>query len=184
MHWIKLRNANCFRFCVGSLAAQWIITKARAITSAFMGTYIRGFLCRGFQTPSRSDWTGPADCSSETEAAWSPGEGGKKESIKKTWKYEGLSKEAVLVTWPPYWRASAHLFWRINWIISNLISLTRANKLLPLDVFSGRKISLPWIESTLCHFLTWIIEHASGLTVKHDKKCFRHLLALPKNKAL
>lgn len=35
-------------------------------------THVPGFLCRGFQTPSRSDWTGPAGCSSETEAAWSP----------------------------------------------------------------------------------------------------------------
>lgn len=95
MHWIKLRNANCFRFCVGSLAAEWIITKARAITSAFMGTYIRGFLCRGFQTPSRSDWTGPADCSSETEAAWSPGEGGKKESIKKRGNMRDYPKKLI-----------------------------------------------------------------------------------------
>lgn len=26
----------------------------------------------------------------------------KRRALKKTWKYEGLSKEADLVTWPPY----------------------------------------------------------------------------------
>lgn len=129
----------------------------------FMGTYILGFLCRGFQTPSRSDWRGPAGCSSETAAVWSPA--GRKDGSFKQPGNVGLKKQVRptgRLPDVPYSEASPKLTLTAFQCRAKEWLVNRNHRKTILFIW---KVSSHRTASTVWNFLTWIIEHRSGLLV-------------------